>query len=468
MISKHLFLNPLTGDPKDVTVQLRSRFLTYYSLQRFSCMFTRNCFRYVFCIFLSVYSLGCDNPSQLLDEKAKEVENLKSQVAILKQRNLDFKSKVRELKEKERDFEKYKKSREGKTKKLNTRYALAMEGGGTRGIIAAAFLDRFDAEILNSQPSDKNTTPEFFDFISGTSIGGINALFLASDPSTIPGSMNVPDTSGASLLKVYAQENIESIFTLSDYYLNYYGSRGPMYKGKADFLKSLYGETTTFESLKKPVLILAYDYANNKPYYFSSYNKKDGLIKDRSVKVWQIADGTSAAPTFFPMSVIYMYDESGNPDDEMYTMDGSFLSNNPCVNAYVEMREQFPHDNIKILSLASGSLVPKLTAEQAKTWIKASAISWIDSSSPIGSPEGKLIERLLAVPALNAVANCKKLLGDNFMHIPFYNAPITAIDETDEDKLMELKTAAREEFTRVKDELKVFLDTPSAAAPDSL
>ena len=457
MIFKHLFLNPLTGDPRDVTVQLRSRFLTYYSLQRFSCMFTRNCFRYVFCIFLSVYFLGCDNPSQLLDEKAKEVENLKSQVAILNQRNLDFKSKVRELKERERAFEKYRKDREENAKKLNTRYALALEGGGTRGIIAAAFLDRFDAEVLNSQPSDKDTTPEFFDFISGTSIGGINALFLASDPSTIPGSMNVPDTSGASLLKVYAQENIESIFTSIRYlFPNLYGTYGPMYGGKAGFLQRLYGKDTTFDSLAKPVLILTYDYAKSKPYYFSSYDKKDD-----SVKVWQIADGTSAAPTFFPMSVIDIYDESGTPD-KMYTMDGSFLSNNPCVNAYVEMRKQFPYDNIKILSLSSGSLVPKMTAEQAKGWINSSGTAWVASSA------GKLIERFLVAPALNAVTNCKRLLKDNFMHIPFYNAPITAIDETDEDKLMELKTAAREEFTRVKDELRVFFDTPSAAAPDSL
>lgn len=421
-------------------------------------MFTRNCFRYVFCIFLSVYFSGCDNPSQLLDGKAKEVENLKSQIAILKQRNLDFRSKVRELKEKERDFEKYKKSREEKTKKINTRYALALEGGGTRGIIAAAFLDRLDAEVLNSQPSDKDTTPEFFDFISGTSIGGINALFLASDPSTIPKDMDVPDTSGASLLKVYAQENIESIFTSISYFPipNAYGSYGPMYGGKSGFLQRLYGKDTTFDSLAKPVLILTYDYAKSKPYYFSSYDKKDGLVK-----VWQIADGTSAAPTFFPMSVIDIRDESGNPD-KMYTMDGSFLSNNPCINAYVEMRERFPYDNIKILSLSSGSLVPKLTAEQAKGWINSGGYSWVATS------DGKLIERLLVAPALNAAASCKRLLKDNFMHIPFYDAPITNIDETDEDKLTELKTAARKEFIRVKDELKVFFDTPSAAAPDSL
>lgn len=471
-------------------------------------MCTRNFFRYVFCIFLSVYFSDCDNPSQLLDEKAKEIKDLKSQISVLKQRNLRFQKKVMEFEKKEQDSKRYRRNYEKRINKLNaeiadgltsiaemrkaaesssyeirmkslriaglkrrlerlraeepgpTRYALTMEGGGTRGVIAAAFLDRLDAEILNSQPSDKNTAPEFFDFISGTSIGGINALFLASDHSKIPTSMDVPDTSGSSLLKVYDKDNIDSIFTALYFLPNPYGSRGPMYGGKADFLQRLYGQDTTFDSLAKPVLILAYDYAGNKPYYFSSYDKK----KDASVKVWQIADGTSAAPSFFPMTVIDIRDEHGNPD-KLYTMDGSFLSNNSCVNVYTEMRKQFPYDSIKILSLSSGSFVPNLTDEEAEGWIKASSVSWINSDV---YPRGKLIERFISSPALNASENCKRLLKDNFMHVPFHEAPITTIDETSEDVLTELKTAAREEFGRVKDELRVFLDIPSAAEPASL
>ena len=272
--------------------------------------------------------------------------------------------------------------------------------------------------------------------------------------------MDVPDTSGSSLLKVYDKDNIDSIFTALYFFPNPYGSRGPMYGGKADFLQRLYGQDTTFDSLAKPVLILAYDYAGNKPYYFSSYDKK----KDASVKVWQIADGTSAAPSFFPMTVIDIRDEHGNPD-KLYTMDGSFLSNNSCVNVYTEMRKQFPYDSIKILSLSSGSFVPNLTDEEAEGWIKASSVSWINSD---GYPRGKLIERFISSPALNASENCKRLLKDNFMHVPFHEAPITAIDETSEDVLTELKTAAREEFGRVKDKLRVFLDIPSAAEPASL
>ena len=481
-------------------------------------MCTRNFFRYVFCIFLSVYFSGCDNPLQLLDEKAKEIKDLQSQISVLKQRNLRFQEKVMEFEKMERDSKKYRRNYEKRINKLNaeiadsltaiaemrkaakssddeiriqalkeiaglkrkiaglkrrlvhaglekpgsTKYVLTMEGGGTRGIIAAAFLARLDAEILNSQPSDKNTTPKFFDFISGTSIGGINALFLASDHSKIPAGMDVPDTSGASLLKVYDQDNIESIFTENTYNLNYYGSRAPMYIGKASFLQRLYGVNTTFGSLAKPVLILAYDYADNKPYYFSSYDEEK---KDASVLVWQIADGTSAAPSFFPMTVIDLRDERGDPLDKLYTMDGSFLSNNSCVNAYNEMRKEFPHDRIKILSLSSGSFSPKLTDEEAEDWIDASSVAWINSYN---YPKGKLIERFITAPALNASENCKRLLKDDFMHVPFHGAPVTAIDETREAVLTELKTAAREEFGRVKDELRAFLDIPSAAEPASL
>ena len=331
-----------------------------------------------------------------------------------------------------------------------TKYALVLEGGGTRGIMAAVFLKLLEEQVLNSQEEDKNTIPEFFDFISGSSIGGINALFLASDISNISKTIGVPDTSAASLLEVYSSKNIAEIFDYDrgPFGTNIYGYWRPMYPEKGKFLKRLYGEgEAEFGLLKKPVLIPVYDYANHEAYYFSSYSGRD-----KSVKVWEIAEGTSAAPAFFSPVTINTTDKDGSPK-KMFALDGSLLSNNTCVNVYSELRKKFPKDEIKILSVSAGRFAEKMkTDEEAEDWQDSSSASWMNS--------GKLIERMISAPGINAALNCEAILKDNFMHIPFSDVQVTKIDDIETETLEVLKQGSEEEFNRMKDEVKDFLLPP--------
>ena len=389
-----------------------------------------------------------------------------------------------------------------------TKYALVMEGGGVRGIIAAQFLALLEEQVLNSLGEDRNTTPEFFDLISGSSIGGIHALFLAIDESQaspklqelLKDEKGAPlGISGASLLNLYtkdeeelrepfknnetAKNNIKKIFTLNpskDGLPTGYGLftaitslksflgvdksnaflegaiQGVIYTGKGPLLKELFGENLEFGSLVKPVFIPTYDYANHEPRYFSSYDSSD-----KSVKAWELAEATSAAPIYFPPITVTKGEE------KMFLMDGTLMSNNTCISVHKELAEQFPNDYVKILSVSSGHFVEKMIdkikretsgisdkkakeEEKVEAEKKRDAVSWV-----LGG--GKLIERLVSVPSFLSTSTCKRLLGDNFMHIDFKNVAITDIDDIELKTLKGLREDTKEEFKKIKDDLKTFL-----------
>ena len=371
-----------------------------------------------------------------------------------------------------------------------TKYALVMEGGGVRGIISAQFLKLLEEQVLNSLGEERNTTPKFFDLISGSSIGGIHALFLGIDESKASDALKkllvdekgAPlEISGASLLNLYEQDdnqNIKDIFKISDRgsglgyiadtaietalpYLVTIPSHKPegfasaatggvIYPNKGEVLKKLYGLNMTFGSLAEPVFIPTYDYANHELRYFSSYDSSD-----KSVSVWELAEATSAAPIYFsPVTVT-------KGEEKMYLMDGTLISNNTCMNVYNELANQFPNDYIKILSVSSGHFVDKMKKKNdgthtAEEWKKKNTLAWV-----LGG--GKIIERLVSVPSFLSTLTCERTLKDNFMHIGFAPpskggyVPITDIDDIRPKTLNDLKEGAKKEFEKVKDDLRTFL-----------
>lgn len=393
-----------------------------------------------------------------------------------------------------------------------TKYALVMEGGGVRGIIAAQFLALLEEQVLDSLGEERNTTPKFFDLISGSSIGGIHALFLASDESKAPKKLQelLKDekgtplgVSGASLLNLYtkheeelrepfkdnetAKNNIKRIFTLNksreglptgySVFTTFSSLRtflgveksnaflegaiqGTIYTGKGPLLEELFGNVK-FSSLVKPVFIPTYDYANHKPRYFSSYDSRDN-----SVKVWELAEATSAAPIYFPSVTVTKNHEDGKKE-KMFLMDGTLMSNNTCISVHDAIANQFPNDYIKILSVSSGHFVETMikkikrdypdigdeelkAKEEEEAEKKRDAVKWV-----LGG--GKLIERLVSVPSFLSTKTCKRVLGDNFMHIDFADVKVTDIDDIELDTLKKLREDTKKEFENIKNDLRTFL-----------
>ena len=168
---------------------------------------------------------------------------------------------------------------------------LSIDGGGIRGIIPVTIL----AEIENRCGKQ---IYELFDFIAGTSTGGLLTLFLnKKNPAPAAALTELYVKHGKDIFPQKPVDNSswKNMFkdkiknTLTDYL------SGPKYKvaGIEQILRYLV-KNETYDEMIKPCLITSYETENNKAVFFTNYTEryKKVLIRD-------IARATSAAPTYF-------------------------------------------------------------------------------------------------------------------------------------------------------------------------
>lgn len=300
-------------------------------------------------------------------------------------------------------------------------FILTMEGGGTRGILQAKFLELLEKKIGGS-------VYNLFDFFTGVSIGGIHALLLA-----------LLQVSATDLCNLYTRKTLHKIFSKSSWY-TFPMVFSPKYdgKGKTSFLYSVFGERI-LSSAKKNVLVSSYDFINNKPYFFSTFSKNPLTLQSR---VCDIADATSAAPIYFPPKSIGSLNT--------FFIDGGFMSNNGTSDALVEaFKAGYSENNIKILSLGTGG-VERAYKKMGKHSQKWGAAQWFT--------KGNLLDKSFTATRLTAVHNCYRLLPQNFLHIPFDSYSFSySLDEQDPEKLGKLIQYAEEEFNKNYIKLEEFL-----------
>ncbi len=157
-----------------------------------------------------------------------------------------------------------------------------MDGGGIRGIFSAAILAAIEAD-LNIRVIDH------FDLIAGTSTGGIIAIALGLGFSP------------AAILDFYLKEG-GSIFA------NPWGlaSLRRLVRSKFDdgpmvaALKKYFGDKRFGQSTKR-LIIPSYNLGEDDVYLFRTAHHQR-LRRDYKVPAWMVAQATSAAPTYFPIS----------------------------------------------------------------------------------------------------------------------------------------------------------------------
>jgi patatin-like phospholipase/acyl hydrolase len=203
---------------------------------------------------------------------------------------------------------------------------LSLDGGGIRGIFSAAVLASMEAD-LNIRVIDH------FDLIAGTSTGGIIAIALGLGFSP------------AEILDFYLEEGA-SIFA------NPWGfsSLRRLVRSKFDdgpmvtALKKRFGEKRFGDSTKR-LIVPSYNLGEDDVYIFrTAHNER--LRRDYKVPAWKVAQATSAAPTYFPIS---------QNIDQLRLVDGGVWANNPIMVAYIEAVAVLgiPNDDIKILNLGT-------------------------------------------------------------------------------------------------------------------
>ncbi|MEG4942166.1 patatin-like phospholipase family protein [Microcoleus sp. F4-D5] len=251
------------------------------------------------------------------------------------------------------------------------RRILSIDGGGIRGIIPAILLN-----YIEERTGKRIAT--MFDFIAGTSTGGILALGLTKKNSD-SSINNEPEYTAAELVNFYRKYG-QKIF--NEYVpVNFDDLLQPKHnpKGREEVLKALLGEAKVEEALRE-IFIPSYDIELRAPIFFTSNRdaEEPESIHSRKLcsgfKMWEAGMATSAAPTFFPP---YELETAHTTDEGHYALiDGGVFANNPSSLAMMEAmisykrktKEELYRKDILIVSLGTGSVTRRYKYRDAKNW----------------------------------------------------------------------------------------------------
>jgi len=250
---------------------------------------------------------------------------------------------------------------------------LAIDGGGVRGIFAAALLAGLEEDL--GRP-----IVEMFDLVVGTSTGGIIALGLGAGLSP------------AQIVDFYVTQQ-DSIFgnaigwrKVRQLFVAKYRP-GPLEAA----LRGVFGDMLLGES-RVPLVVPSYNLGENDVYLLKTPHH-ERLRRDHKVPMWQAAMATTAAPTFFPAFRL--------PNSHIRLVDGGVWANNPAMVGVTEAVSMFglPLDQVRVLSV--GTTTSTLTRRSRLD--NAGLLRWIRSPN--------VVELLLNGQSTGAFTQVQHLVG---------------------------------------------------------
>src|SRR5215510_14343559 len=197
---------------------------------------------------------------------------------------------------------------------------LCIDGGGIRGIIPAIVL----AEI---ERRTGRRIHQLFDFIAGTSTGGILALALVKP---VKKGLRRPQYRAKDVIELYETQG-RRIFSRSllhqlvslDGLANKKYQAGPI----ETVFEEFFGEVMLSQALSD-VMVTSFDIQKRDAFFFRSYRAEKK--KEFDFLMRNVARATSAAPTYFEPELI-------KNDKKAYALvDGGVFANNPSMCAMVD------------------------------------------------------------------------------------------------------------------------------------
>ena len=228
---------------------------------------------------------------------------------------------------------------------------LSIDGGGIRGMIPALVIAEIEKRL--GKPAC-----QVFDFIAGTSTGGILALGLARPSGSDSKS---PRYSANDLAQLYSKEG-EKIFQRSIWHrVEALGNlAGPRYDGTgAADVFGRYFQGWNLKTALTNVLVTAYEIESRMPYFFRSWEAARDPTCDYAMM--SVALATSAAPTYFPPAKL------SNGQTRVF-IDGGVFANNPTMCAISEVKKLYPLEALLVVSLGTGNADRPITFDNARDW----------------------------------------------------------------------------------------------------
>ncbi|MFE1747773.1 patatin-like phospholipase family protein [Coleofasciculus sp. H7-2] len=262
--------------------------------------------------------------------------------------------------------------------KVFKRRILSIDGGGIRGIIPAIVLN-----YIEEQTGKRIAT--MFDFIAGTSTGGILALGLTKLNSDSRINKE-PEYTSAELVNFYRKYGKKIFSENMPLGLDDMGQPKFNPQGRQEVFTELLGEAKVEDALKE-ILITSYDIELRAPVFFTSNPEAEDIDSYNSRKICrgfkmvEAAMATSAAPTFFPP---YKLDTAHRTPEGYYALvDGGIFANNPSSLAMMEAMisykeahkgEELERTDTLVVSLGTGSLTRQYKYNKVKNW---GQVKWV-------------------------------------------------------------------------------------------
>jgi len=207
---------------------------------------------------------------------------------------------------------------------------LAIDGGGIRGVLSLEVLLRIEQILQAKTGTPDLRLADYFDYIGGTSTGGIIAAGLSIGMSA------------SELLDFYGQCGAE-MFVKANLLrrLRYKFEDEPL----ARKLQDVFGKQTTLDSEKlRTLLLLVMRNAttdspwpiSNNPY--AKYNEVGRDYCNLAIPLWQLVRGSTAAPTYFPPEVITLETRDRNKEKQkeyVFVDGGVTMYNNPAFQMFL-------------------------------------------------------------------------------------------------------------------------------------
>ena len=200
---------------------------------------------------------------------------------------------------------------------------LAIDGGGIRGVLSLQVLKRIE-DILKAKSSQPAAfrLADYFDYIAGTSTGGIIAAGLSIGMSVDKIMEFYVDAGAQMFVKANLLKRLRSKF-----------EDEPL----ANMLKEVFGADTTLGSdkLRTLLLLVMRNATTDSPWPISNnpyarYNERSRLDCNLALPLWQLVRASTAAPTYFPPEVVVV----GNR--EFIFVDGGVaMYNNPAFQMFL-------------------------------------------------------------------------------------------------------------------------------------
>jgi len=221
-------------------------------------------------------------------------------------------------------------------------WVLSIDGGGVRGLFSSILITKIEKLL-------KISSNKLYDLITGVSVGGIIALSIGQE-------YNIPTNLKKNLISIFNKNNVDRIFDKSYWDKILPVQTQPKYDGVGK--KKVIDEHTfikKFGDVSTNVSILAYDIKKEDPRIFRSWEEKD-----KELDPAQIADATSAAPTYFPCTQV----------NSTWYCDGGVFANNPCLIALQDAQKIWGKNaDIRIISIGAGhDKKSSIDGNEAKNW----------------------------------------------------------------------------------------------------